>query len=53
MFVSDQQAHVQEAVQLLRQALAIVDQIENHAASAQLDHVIHMLQSMSGNSVGA
>lgn len=53
MAEANQRARLQEAAQLLQKALVILDELENHVAAAQLDHLIHGLHSMPGNDVEA
>ena len=49
----DDHAATREAIDLLQRALLLIDGMDDHAAAAQLDNVIHILLDKTGASVGA
>ena len=52
MIQADNRALVREATDYLTRALAILDELEQHVAAAELDHVIELLQGRSESDLG-
>ncbi|HXH15813.1 MAG TPA: hypothetical protein VNJ10_06740 [Sphingomonas sp.] len=49
----DNDAATRQAIDLLQRALILIDGMDDHAAAAQLDNVLHILLDKAGASAAA